>query len=250
VIPSALQHPAAVTFDCWATLLVEVDWTTAHRMRVQALHDAALEDGLETSFERACEVFDAAWARHMRCWEAGVATGAREVAAWAMEALGSQGQAPLAHLVEHFEEASHSGEVRALDGARDTLLALARRGVPRGLVCDTGLTPGRVVRRHLERLGLLELLDALAFSDEVGFPKPDARIFRAALEPLEAMPEGSVHIGDLRAHDVAGARAIGMTTVRIRAIHDDASELPEADLVVDDHEGFRALLLREGSTGP
>lgn len=242
-----------MTFDCWATLLVEQDWPTAHRLRVEALYDATQEAGIETSLESASRVFDAAWERHMRCWREGLATGARDVASWALAEIGGASQVSLSHLVQHFEEASHSGRVRALPGARETLLALGRRGIACGMVCDTGLTPGRIVRRHLERLEMLELFDALAFSDEVGVPKPDARIFRAALRPLAADPHASVHIGDLRANDVGGARAIGMATVRIRAEHDDTSGLPDADVVIDSHEELRELLapdFRPGTATP
>ena len=49
-------------------------------------------------------------------------------------------------------------------------------------------------------------------------------------------------MGDLRRTDVAGARALGMRSVRIRARHDDTSELPDADHVVDSHAELAALL--------
>jgi putative hydrolase of the HAD superfamily len=221
--------------------LVEEDWPRAHGLRVEALRDAAREAGVDVSSARASSIFDAAWDDHMKQWSEGIATGARDVARQASAALGISQQVPLAHLVERFEEASHSGRVRPLPGAPDTLARLRDRGVRCGLVCDTGLTPGRVVRRHLERAGILEHLESLAFSDEVGVPKPDPRIFQAALTPLGVEPARSVHIGDLRANDIGGARKIGMTTVRIRAHHDDTSALPDADFIADDHRALIAL---------
>jgi len=236
-------RPRVVTFDCWNTLLAEDDWPTAHALRVTALRDAALEAGLAVSREAATRAFDAAWGRHMELWARGVASGAREVAAWGLAELGLGEPHPtLEHLVGVFEEASHSGEVAALDDALGTLEALAHAGVRRALVCDTGLTPGRVVRQHLKRLGLLPLLEVQVFSDEVGVPKPHPRAFRAALEPFGAAPEDAVHVGDLRRTDVAGARDLGMGTVRIRARHDDTGEGPEADDVVASHAELRALL--------
>jgi putative hydrolase of the HAD superfamily len=103
-----------------------------------------------------------------------------------------------------------------------------------------------VVRRHLDRLGLLAPLAVQVFSDEVGWPKPDPRAFRAALDPFGMSPGRAVHVGDLRRTDVAGARALGMRSVRIRARHDDQSPLPEADAVVASHAELRLLL---GATG-
>ena len=49
-------------------------------------------------------------------------------------------------------------------------------------------------------------------------------------------------MGDLRRTDVAGARALSMGTVRIRASHDDTSDLPEADAVADSHAHLCEIL--------
>lgn len=244
-IPVA-DRPAAVTFDCWNTLLVEDDWSTAHAIRVARLRGAASEAGRPSTHEEAVRAFDAAWQRHMRLWGEGRASGAREIAIWGLAELGVRNSHPaLEHLVRGFEEASHSSRVRSVGGARQTLVALARANVACALVCDTGLTPGRVVRRHLERLGLLEGLAIQVFSDEVGVPKPDPRAFRAALSPLGVEPDRALHVGDLRRTDVAGARELGMKSVRLREPHDDRSDLPEADFVVDSHAELRALLALE-----
>jgi putative hydrolase of the HAD superfamily len=239
----------AVTFDCWNTLIFEPSWQDAHARRVTALMDAAQEAGSCLSTEQAGAAFDAAWARHMHLWSEGVASGAAEVAAWALAEAGLRDPHPaLEHLVQRFEEASHSHAVEALPGAGETLERLARHGVRRALVCDTGLTPGRVVRRHLAHLGLLDLLEVQIFSDEVGVPKPDPRTFMAALAPLDTAPQHALHVGDLRRTDVGGARSVGMATARIAARHDDTTPLPEADYVLDSYADLQALLeLRSAS---
>ncbi len=141
----------------------------------------------------------------------------------------------LEHLVDEYQKASHSGRVLAVPGAAAALEFLTLAGVRCALICDTGLTPGDVVRHHLERLGILEYLEVCIFSDEVGVPKPDPRVFRAALEPFGVQPADAVHGGAVRRTDVAGARGFGMARLRIRARNDDRSELPEADGVVDSH---------------
>ncbi len=241
--PLSTASPRAVTFDCWNTLLYEDDWETAHARRVGELRACAREAGRAVDAAEAGRAFDRAWGRHMELWRGGVASGAREVALWGLAELGLDAPHPaLDHLVTLFEEASHSGRVLPLDGARALLEGLTGAGVRCALVCDTGLTPGRVVRRHLDRLGLLEFLAAQSFSDEVGVPKPDPRAFRAALTPLGVDPARAWHVGDLRRTDVAGARALGMTAVRIRAQHDDRSALAEADHVVGSHAELGDLL--------
>jgi putative hydrolase of the HAD superfamily len=238
------RPPAAVTFDCWNTLLFEPDWRVAHAHRVDALVRTVAAQGGHVTRDDAAVAFDRAWTNHMDEWRAGRATGAREVAHDALALLGrrSDGEG-LEHLVREYENASHSGRVLALDGARDALARLRRAGVRCGLICDTGLTPGRVVRLLLAHHGLLEHLEVQIFSDEQGVPKPDPLVFHAALASLDAPPDQSVHIGDLRRTDVAGARSVGMASLRIRARHDDESGLPEADAVVDSYGDVLALLL-------
>jgi putative hydrolase of the HAD superfamily len=232
-----------MTFDCWNTLLREDSWAVAHALRVDALVQACEDLGVERAREEAHRAFDEAWSRHMQMWEQGFASGAVEVARWALGELDLPPRGPaLGRLVERFEEASHSGRVLAIEGAAETLEQLRRDGVRIGLICDTGLTPGRVVRQHLERQGILPFIEVTVFSDEWSRTKPDPALFRAALSELSSGPERALHVGDLRRTDVAGARSVGMRSVRIRATHDDLSGYAEADHVVASYAELRALI--------
>jgi len=188
--PTPLPQPLrAVTFDCWRTLLVERDWSVAHGLRVDALVEAAKRSGRESDRAELSGVFDAAWNRHIARWTSGVASGAAEIARDALGILGlSEESAGFVALVTSWEEASHSGAVEAVEGTHAHLAFLSRAGVRLGVICDTGLTPGRVVRRLLHDAGLLTYFDVCVFSDEVGVPKPDPRIFHTALEALAAAP--------------------------------------------------------------
>jgi putative hydrolase of the HAD superfamily len=164
------------------------------------------------------------------------------MAAWALAELGVRDPAVAATLGSRLAEASRASEVAELDGAGATLERLASAGVRRALVCDTGFSPGRVVRELLARAGLLALLEVTVFSDEAGVPKPDPRVFHAALSPLGVPPCEAAHVGDLRRTDVAGARGVGMRSVRLRWHHDDRSPLPDADAVADSHAHLREIL--------
>jgi putative hydrolase of the HAD superfamily len=232
----------AVTFDCWNTLLYEENWPAAHARRVAELQRVAAEAGHTTTREEATRAFDSAWSRHMDLWREEQATGAVEMARWSLEILGIELHGiAFDRLVHHWQRASHT-HVEVLAGSRRLLQRLRSLGIRTAVVCDTGLTPGRVVRWHLERKGLLELVEVQIFSDEVGVPKPHPRIFHAALEPLRVAPERCVHVGDLRRTDVAGGRGVGMGTVRLRARFDDLEALPEADAVADTHAHLGRLL--------
>jgi putative hydrolase of the HAD superfamily len=125
--------------------------------------------------------------------------------------------------------------VERVDGTQEPLGRLRAAGLRLALICDTGFTPGRVVRRLLDDAGLLDYLEVLCFSDEVGVPKPGNEIFAKALAELGARPPEAIHVGDLRRTDIAGARDFGMRSARFRGVHDDQSSGAEADIVLDRH---------------
>jgi HAD superfamily hydrolase (TIGR01549 family) len=75
----------------------------------------------------------------------------------------------------------------------------------------------------LREVGVLELVDAVVTSAEVGVAKPDARVFRRALELTDAGAAEAVHVGDSPDNDVAGARAAGIRAVLLRRNGDPPS---------------------------
>jgi putative hydrolase of the HAD superfamily len=236
------RPPRAVTFDCWSTLIYEVDPDQAQLVRIDALAQTARRLGADLPPERAAEALRAAWLQHWAEWREGRASGASEMARWALDRLGLRDGGAAEELEQRLGEASLTEEIHALEGAHETLERLAREGIRRALVCDTGFSPGRIVRQILDREGLLDLLEVTIFSDEAGVPKPNPRVFQAALEPFTVDPGEAVHVGDLRRTDVAGARGLGMGSVRIRWHHDDQSEIADADAVADSHEHLREIL--------
>lgn len=234
----------AVTFDCWNTLLRERDFTVARGLRATALAEVAARHGAAVSDAAAHEALRSAFDRHIALWVRGIGSGAPEIAGWALESLGVSDREAARRLAPVLEEASLAGACDALPGAGEALEALRRDGVRVALICDTGMSPGRVVRRLLDRAGLLSQLEILVFSNEVGVPKPHRSMFEAALGPLGVDAADAVHVGDLRRTDVQGGRGVGMGTVRIRAAFDDPEPFPEADAVIDAHADLASALER------
>lgn len=98
------------------------------------------------------------------------------------------------------------------DDARETLQALADRGLRIGLISNT-MWPGDYHRRELERFGLLSYFDDTLFSGDVGLWKPQPAAYGLALERLGVSAEDAFFVGDLPQHDLLGAQAVGMRTV-------------------------------------
>lgn len=122
-------------------------------------------------------------------------------------------------LVERTEAFLEDG-VHLWEDSVPTLRALRARGVRTAVVsnCDHG------TRRVVERLGLEEEADAVILSFEIGVAKPDAGIYRAALDALRAAPRESLFADDQVAY-CDGAAALGISTVLV--LRDEASA-PEA----------------------
>jgi putative hydrolase of the HAD superfamily len=244
----------AVTFDCWGTLINDQNLEKAAAARTQAIIDVA---GLST--DEASDLFQRGWREHHNQWVGGVQYGAEGIAAFVCAELGIDDDLVRDRLTEAFEEAGRHGTLEALDGAPHTLRTLRAAGIRTALVCDTGLTPGRVVRDFLSDLDLLDNLEFCAFSNEVGVPKPDARIFHAALEAIDSKPDEAVHVGDLLRTDIHGGRSVGMKTVRITAVNDDLTarfsfgedsdlQVDEADRVVASHHELLDALRELGAS--
>lgn len=67
----------------------------------------------------------------------------------------------------------------------------------------------------LEHTGLNDAFDAICISAQIGFQKPDPRAFRLLADSLGTDPQQCLFVGDNPAHDIAGARAVGMATVLV-----------------------------------
>ena len=101
----------------------------------------------------------------------------------------------------------------------ETLSALRARGLHVSIVSnidDDFLDP------MVARSGLDAHLDAWTSSEEARSCKPDPGIFRLACEKAGVAPDRVMFVGDSREADIAGGRALGMTTVLIR----DGDTLP------------------------
>jgi FMN phosphatase YigB (HAD superfamily) len=238
---------AAVTFDFWNTL-VRADPPGTRLARAAHLNTAFERHGLEVSpehldaaFDHAVDVFNERWVRNEQFRD-------EHAAVAVLERL----EIPTGHpahldLVSAFCEAAVGLVHDLAPGVAAMLASLSAAGVRIGIVCDVGLTPSTVLRGYLEANGVLDRFDHWSFSDEVGVYKPSPRIFEHALAGLGVNdPARAAHVGDLRRTDVAGARGMGMVSIRYRGLHDDDGPAKdggaEADHVIDHHEQLLDLL--------
>jgi putative hydrolase of the HAD superfamily len=111
------------------------------------------------------------------------------------------------------------------DDVAPTLRALAARGLKIGLISNTH----RSLATFQQHFALDGLISAAVSSSEHGYLKPHPSIFEAALKLAGVAAGESVMVGDSFAHDIEGARRVGMRGVLVHRADDpplDAGDVP------------------------
>ncbi|GAA6623449.1 HAD family hydrolase [Scytonema sp. NUACC26] len=89
-------------------------------------------------------------------------------------------------------------------------------------------------RQEFERVGIAHLFDVIIFSSEHGCIKPSPRLFRKAVELLAVEPSKIVFVGDSIKYDIAGAQAVGLSTVWINRYSEKLNESSVCpDLIIE-----------------
>ena len=223
----------AVTFDLWNTLLTGTPGAVEIRSRFW--REVIVKRGLDIGDDLLHGTLSMLPTRFDEEWRAGRQYGPTEALADCFTAFGDRlASEDRDALAAAFEAASYELKVAPVADAADVLSAVAATGVAVGIISDTTLAVGRHLRTYLDQHRILQHVTFAAFSDEVGVYKPDPAIFRVALDGLGIDdPTTVAHVGDLMRTDVAGARAMGMVTVRFRGVVDDPEDGAEADHVID-----------------
>jgi putative hydrolase of the HAD superfamily len=118
---------------------------------------------------------------------------------------------------------------RVYDDVLPTMKELRSNGYRIGIVSNTSWgSPAGLWREEVSRLGLGGFADKMVFCRDVGWRKPDARIFTFALQELGVTAKESVFVGDEPRWDVVGPKAVGMDSIVIDRTHRFKDEHPEA----------------------
>ncbi len=200
-----------ITFDVWNTLVVHDyydDRLRVHRMK--SIMEALRSAGYDFTWEEIDAAYEFTEAELSAVWKSERDLDNDAHLALLIEGLGLEDVDRLKDVIrEPYASALLQFKPKLVDGAKELLFSLKGQGYRIGLISNTGRTPGRTMRTVLEGYGLLRCFDAMTYSDEAGYIKPNRRIFEVALGSLGASPEHTVHIGDNPLLDVYGAKAAG-----------------------------------------
>ena len=233
----------AITFDYWNTLFVDVNGRAREQRRVAVLRaelaaleldppQAAVDEALRAGFD----FFDRVWIREHRTPSCG------ELVDSILAVLGARvPEDARERLVSRFELLVLDLPPEPVPSAVYTLPLLAER-YRLAVVCDTGYSPGSVLRELLERNGMLAYFEYLYFSNEHGMSKPDVRVFQHTLAALDVRAPEAAHVGDIQRTDIAGAQAAGMAAVHFIGANNHDAGRSTADLIVRHFDELPAAL--------
>ena len=129
---------------------------------------------------------------------------------------------PVEFIELYFEGLEQHGE--PLPGIID-LLSLLRGKYTVGIVSNG---PGFVQRKRLQVSGLMEFIDLIVISCEVGSAKPDPEILRYAMKLADSKTYNTLFIGDSAGSDMGAANAAGVDFVFVRPDGDFSAPGPRA----------------------
>jgi HAD superfamily hydrolase (TIGR01549 family) len=230
----------AVTFDFWSTLVdgnVTPERTAARLARLHAAivgaGHACTADELRVGFQRTFERVTSEARESLR----DIGPPGR----WALLAaeLGiPDGLIPYA-VVEHaYEDITLEPLPDPMPYVHTAVEAMQAAGYHLGVICNTGMAGGRVLREVLRRHNLLDYFEVTVFSNEFGVAKPHPTIFEHTLAALGGIPPSqALHVGDLEELDVEGARRAGVFSARYVPVSDGPVQT-DADFVVTDWREF------------
>ena len=138
------------------------------------------------------------------------------------------------------ELAIHTGErfrkcsldyIRLYDGAVKLLKALRANGQGVWLLSNA---QSIFTSYELHTLELEALFDGIYLSSDYGCKKPDRRFFELLLKERNIAPESAIMIGNDGVCDIAGAKAVGLSTLYIRSNISPMEPLPKADYILEE----------------
>ncbi len=205
----------AVTIDFWNTIFDSSNGEIRREARRQALRREVERLGhtpddelLGRCYHQTTEYFNAVWRNEQKT----PLTSTLVEYVWERTGIQPDTEA-IETLTKEFCEGVLVSPPALLPGAKEALEQLASK-YRLALISDTAFSPGSVLMELMERKGVLHYFSAFSFSDETGVAKPHPVAFEHAIQGVDAQPSECVHIGDIEATDVFGAKRFGMKAIR------------------------------------
>ncbi len=168
-------------------------------------------------FRLSLEDYDQAMEGALELWRNAKARGREmsfaDIESKTLRSLGISVSKGLLTEIESLEFQNYNWKVKA--GVREALSELKSK-YRIGMISN-GLTDSATEVLRIE--GLLDYFEEIVISKDVGYRKPNPRIFTYSLARLGVKPQESLFVGDSYVQDVLGAGQVGMKTIWLADEH-------------------------------
>jgi putative hydrolase of the HAD superfamily len=207
-----LAEPEAILFDLDDTLITdgglsEKIWREVC-LEYAPLTGAAGSEELYNAINRVVKEYWKDPEQH-RTGRLDLNAARRHLVGLAFADLGLQDSGLSDRLADAFSDKKERA-IGLVEGAVTVLKTLKKRGHGMALLTNGS---SLLQRKKIERFGLSPFFDCILIEGEFGVGKPDERVFRVALEKLNARPSNAWMVGDDLARDIAGAQKLGIGTI-------------------------------------
>lgn len=104
-------------------------------------------------------------------------------------------------------------ELVAFDDSRNALLEMKKAGYRIAIISNTSQSTAKDIEISLKKLNLLDYIDTIVTSVDIGKTKPHPDIFLATLKKLNLSTDEVAMIGNDLLEDIGGAMKLGITTI-------------------------------------
>ena len=203
------KTPQAIFIDLDDTILdysgnVDGSWREACAVHHDGIRDVSLST-VQSAIDKKREWFWSDPDRH-RVGRLDMWAARREVVRLALEDVGIDDPSLAARIADKFS-ALRDEAIRPYPDALEAVQSFRQLGYRLALLTNGN---GVIQRRKVSRFGLEDLFDLILIEGEVGFGKPDPRIYRQALEGLGVTPAETWMVGDNLEWDVFQPQRMGI----------------------------------------
>lgn len=104
----------------------------------------------------------------------------------------------------------HEAYTEPFPHAIETLIKLKSAGFRLAIISNID---NEIIEPVLRRLGIFDIFELIVTSEELGYGKPNRKIFETTLRRLNVLPNDTIYVGDSLINDVQGAREAGMEAI-------------------------------------
>lgn len=208
-----MNLPKAILFDLDDTLVVHNQASDeaceiACRRFSEKHKPAFTADMLNQSMIEMREWFWSTPERHL-VGRANMKKARREIATLALNQLGYFNENHIFEMADEYTQV-HAEQIRLLPNSIPTLDKLKSMGVRMALITNG---ESEIQRQKIDRFALAPYFEFILVEGEIGFGKPDKRVFELALEKLNLPAQDVWMIGDKLSWDVQAPQAVGIFSI-------------------------------------